>query len=105
MKHRLNDAVRRSMVAAALPLVAMLCWSGTVAGADGAKGTSQHVPAAAAKVDGASIRANAKATKDWPSYGLDYAETRFSRLAQISDANVKDLGLAWTYNLESTRGV
>ena len=38
-------------------------------------------------------------------YGLDYAETRFSRLRQITAANVKDLGLVWTYNLESTRGV
>lgn len=44
-------------------------------------------------------------TKDWPSYGLDYAETRFSKLHQINDRNVKDLGLLWTYNLESTRGV
>lgn len=58
-----------------------------------------------ANVTGASIQANAKTGKDWPSYGLDYAETRFSRLTQISDANVKNLGLAWTYNLESTRGV
>jgi quinohemoprotein ethanol dehydrogenase len=61
--------------------------------------------AAPANVTGASIQANAKTGKDWPSYGLDYAETRFSRLTQISDANVKTLGLAWTYNLESTRGV
>ena len=105
MKHRWNDAVRRGMVAAAWPLCAVLCWSGTAAAADSAKGTPQHIRAVTSKVDGASIRANTKATKDWPSYGLDYAETRFSRLAQISDANVKDLGLAWTYNLESTRGI
>ena len=58
-----------------------------------------------ADVTGARIQANAKTGTDWPSYGLDYAETRFSRLTKISDANVKDLGLAWTYNLESTRGV
>lgn len=105
MKHRWNAAVRRSMVAAAWPLCAMFCCTGTAVAADGAKGTPQHIKAVTSKVDGASIRANAKATKDWPSYGLDYAETRFSRLTQISDANVKDLGLAWSYNLESTRGV
>ncbi len=58
-----------------------------------------------AQVDGSMIRANEKTTRDWPSYGLDYAETRFSRLDQINDANVGDLGLVWTYNLESTRGV
>ena len=61
--------------------------------------------AAPANVTGASIEANAKSGKEWPSHGLGYAETRFSRLAQVSDANVKNLGLAWTYNLESTRGV
>lgn len=60
---------------------------------------------AAAKVDGAFISANASTTRDWPSHGLDYAETRFSRLRQIDTANVRELGLVWSYNLESTRGV
>ena len=74
-------------------------FAGTLAGSAGA------ALAAPADVTGATIQANARTGKDWPSYGLDYAETRFSRLAQISDANVRNLGLAWTYNLESTRGV
>ncbi|AQV94216.1 alcohol dehydrogenase [Cupriavidus necator] len=60
---------------------------------------------AAAKVDGNFIRSNEQAARDWPSHGLDYAETRFSRLRQIDAGNVRDLGLVWTYNLESTRGV
>ena len=38
-------------------------------------------------------------------HGLDYAETRFSRLTQINADNVKALGLVWAYDLESTRGV
>jgi quinohemoprotein ethanol dehydrogenase len=59
----------------------------------------------AEKVNGKFIVGNAKTTNEWPSYGLDYAETRFSRLSQVSDKNVKSLGLAWSYNLESTRGV
>ncbi|WP_043007059.1 PQQ-dependent dehydrogenase, methanol/ethanol family [Comamonas testosteroni] len=61
--------------------------------------------AAVQRVDGAFIRANAARTPDWPTIGVDYAETRYSRLDQINAANVKDLGLAWSYNLESTRGV
>ncbi|MGH8315873.1 MAG: PQQ-binding-like beta-propeller repeat protein, partial [Steroidobacterales bacterium] len=52
-----------------------------------------------------SHRGVAGATADWPTYGLDYAETRFSTLAGINTGNVKDLGLVWSYNLESTRGV
>ena len=61
--------------------------------------------AAPADVTEESIKANAKTGKNWPTYGLDYAETRFSRLTEINDKSVKKLGLAWTYNLESTRGV
>ncbi len=61
--------------------------------------------AAVKKVDAAFIRANAAKTPDWPSYGLDYAETRYSRLDQVNTTNVKQLGLVWSYNLESTRGV
>ena len=57
------------------------------------------------KVDGAFITANAAHTPDWPAIGVDYGETRFSRLDQLSTHNVKDLGLVWSYNLESTRGV
>jgi PQQ-dependent dehydrogenase (methanol/ethanol family) len=61
--------------------------------------------AAVKKVDGAFIQANAAKTPDWPSYGLDYAETRYSRLDQINTSNVQQLGLVWSYDLESTRGV
>lgn len=57
------------------------------------------------RVDGAYIQANAAKSTDWPSHGLDYAETRFSRLQQINIGNVGQLGLVWSYNLESTRGV
>jgi PQQ-dependent dehydrogenase (methanol/ethanol family) len=69
------------------------------------KGSPEHIKAATARIDGAFIRANAAKTPDWPSYGLDYAETRFSKLDQVNAGNVKELGLAWSYNLESTRGV
>ena len=70
-----------------------------------AKGSAEHIRAVVSKVDGDSIRANAVTTNDWPTYGLDYAETRFSKLDQLNATNVKDLGLLWTYDLESTRGV
>ncbi len=61
--------------------------------------------AATADVDQASIIANAKTSKQWPSNGMDFAGTRFSKLKQINTANVKDLGLAWSYSLGSERGV
>jgi quinohemoprotein ethanol dehydrogenase len=69
------------------------------------KGSAEHIRAVTGRIDGAAIRANAKTSADWPSHGLDHAETRFSRLDQINAGNVKQLGLVWSYNLESTRGV
>ncbi|HEY6177991.1 MAG TPA: PQQ-dependent dehydrogenase, methanol/ethanol family [Kofleriaceae bacterium] len=60
---------------------------------------------AATQIDGAAIQANMASSKDWPTIGADYAETRFSKLDGINTKNVKELGLAWTYNLESKRGV
>ena len=94
-------------LATAASLAAGAAFTGTAAGTGtGADRRSEEtIRATMAKVDDAMIRANAATSKDWPTYGLDYAETRFSRLRQITDANVKDLGLTWTYDLESTRGV
>lgn len=59
----------------------------------------------ASKVDGAYIQANAGATSEWPTAGLDYAETRYSRLDAVNTGNVDRLGLAWSYDMDSTRGV
>jgi quinohemoprotein ethanol dehydrogenase len=64
-----------------------------------------RITATISRVDSDFIKANTKTSKDWPTVGLDYAETRFSKLNQIDTNNVKDLGLVWSYNLESSRGV
>jgi quinohemoprotein ethanol dehydrogenase len=67
--------------------------------------TPAKIKAATSAVDGAFVRANTASSNDWPTIGLDYAETRFSKLHQITADNVKGLGLVWSYNLESSRGV
>jgi quinohemoprotein ethanol dehydrogenase len=67
--------------------------------------TPDRIKAAVGAIDAAAIQANAATSKDWPTYGADYGETRYSKLAEITATNIKDLGLVWTYNLESTRGV
>src|SRR4029079_15745286 len=69
------------------------------------KGSAEHIRAVTGKIDGRAVQANARTSRDWPSYGLDYAETRFSRLLQTNADDVKSLGLVWAYDLESTRGV
>ncbi len=38
------------------------------------------------------------ANRQWPSYGRDYTNQRFSPATQINRDNVKNLALAWKYN-------
>src|SRR5688500_13719586 len=52
----------------------------------------------------ADIAAGATST-EWLTYGHDYAETRFSTLAQINADNVGELGVAWTFDTDSFRGL
>ena len=42
---------------------------------------------------------------DWITTGRDYAETHYSPLRQIDAANVKRLGLAWSLDMETKRGL
>lgn len=49
---------------------------------------------------------NAAATPgEWLGYGFDREETRHSPLTGISKENIADLGVAWTYDLATSRGV
>jgi quinohemoprotein ethanol dehydrogenase len=96
-------APNRSALALAIGLSLTLC-SGALAQTP-AKGSPEHVKAVTSAVDGASIKANTATSNDWPTIGLDYAETRFSKLNQVNADNVKKLGLVWSYPLESSRGV
>lgn len=49
---------------------------------------------------------NAKATpEEWLTYGFSYDEQRHSGLDAINVDTVKDLGVAWTYDLATSRGV
>ena len=56
-------------------------------------------------VDTQAIIDNAAKTENWLNYGLDYAETRHSKLSKITTENVSELGLAWHHGLKSRRGV
>jgi quinohemoprotein ethanol dehydrogenase len=94
---------KRPALALAIGLGLALC--GSVQAQSPAKGTPEHIKAVTSAVDGASIKANTATSNDWPTIGLDYAETRFSKLNQINADNVKQLGLVWSYPLESSRGV
>lgn len=42
---------------------------------------------------------------NWLSHGRDYSETRFSPLRQIDRGNVAQLGLAWSFDMQTRRGL
>ncbi len=57
-----------------------------------------------ADVDGARIQAADKEPGNWMSNGRTYDEQRFSPLTKINDTNAGQLGLAWSYDLDTNRG-
>ena len=59
----------------------------------------------AATVDGARIIAADREPQNWLAHGRTYDEQRYSPLAKINDANVGDLGLAWSYATGTMRGL
>ena len=60
---------------------------------------------AARAVDDTALRNADGRPEEWLTHGRNYAETRFSALKQITAANVKQLGLAWSFDTDTTRGL
>jgi quinohemoprotein ethanol dehydrogenase len=85
---RLNLSRRLILASAAI-------WALAIAGC--ARKTSE--------VDDAALRAADGDTANWITYGRTYSEQRFSPLKQIDEQSVGKLGLAWSYDLETLRGV
>jgi len=102
MRRLAGHALFARSFTSSVAVVLALC---TAASAQDAKGSPAHIKAATSAVDQNWIKTNTATSKDWPTVGLDYAETRFSKLNQINAENVKRLGLAWSASLESSRGI
>ena len=56
-------------------------------------------------IDTKRILAADDAPGDWLSYGRDYGEQRFSPLTQVNKKTVKDLELAWSFDMYTNRGL
>jgi quinohemoprotein ethanol dehydrogenase len=67
--------------------------------------TPEAISAAVAGVNAEAIIQNRETTRNWLTHGLDFQETRHSKLDAIDAENVGELGLAWATSLESRRGV
>lgn len=70
-----------------------------------APGSEAHIRKITEAIDDARLVQAHENSADWLNYGLNYYENRFSQLKKITTENVKDLGLVWSYDLESIRGV
>ena len=67
-------------------------------------GSSSSPPRAPADVDGARIQKADSEPGNWMSYGRTYDEQRYSPLTQLTDQNAGQLGLTWSYDLDTKRG-
>lgn len=68
-------------------------------------GTVEHIRTVTAAIDDNALKSADSHQGDWLSYGRNYAEDRYSKLDQITTDNLGELGLAWSIELPSTRGV
>ncbi len=68
-------------------------------------GTTEHINAVTQQVNDDRLLATDETPGDWLSYGRNYQEDRFSPLNQITKLNIKKLGLVWSINLGTTRGI
>jgi len=65
----------------------------------------RHATSGAAAVDTARLVAADSEPGNWMSHGRTYDEQRYSPLDQIDKENVGELGLAWSFDLETERGI
>ena len=69
------------------------------------KGSPGHLTEVTSAINDQALVNAENDSKNWLSYGLNYSENRFSQLEEISEENVDKLGLVWSYDLNSIRGV
>jgi len=67
--------------------------------------TESEEPGGAEGVDDARLRNAEREPSNWLTYGGGYGEQRFSRLQAINDSNVGELGLAWSFETGTKRGL
>lgn len=68
------------------------------------KGSVEHIAKVTNDIDEKAIASSDK-SGDWLSYGRNYKEDRYSNLDQINKENLDKLGLAWSVELGTTKGL
>lgn len=86
-----------------LPVLLGACLAGCGRNHDDAADTVRRESMIAA-VDGARVEAADREPGNWMTHGRTYSEQRFSPLTQVTADNAAKLGLAWYYDLDTSRG-
>ena len=96
-----------NLVALALVLALVACSrdTGPTTGDAPPKGSPAHIREVTAAVDDAALKNADARPGDWMTYGRNYREDRYSPLDAIHRENVGQLGLAWTLDLGTKRGI
>lgn len=81
----------------------LFCISGCASNPE--PGTPEHIKLVTESVDAERLINADDDHGDWLSYGRNYAEDRFSNLDQINTETIDQLGLSWSYELGSNRGI
>ncbi len=69
------------------------------------KGSLEHIRAVTRAVDDDALVNAERRPGDWLTHGRSYREERYSALDQINRENLDQLGLAWTIELGTKRGL
>ena len=68
-------------------------------------GSIKHIQTVTAKIDDKRLVNIHEEPGNWLTHGLNYKEDRYSTLTQINKENIDQLGLVWSVNLDSKRGL
>jgi len=68
-------------------------------------GSPEYISKVTHQIDDEALVQADGATGDWITHGLNYSEDRYSQLSQINLGNIDSLGLVWTVELGTRRGI
>ena len=96
--------IRITSLICSLGLLAALLSAGVQADMP-TKGSPEHIRTVTGAIDDAMLESAGEQGRDWLTYGRSYTEQRHSPLTQINKGNLDELGLAWTIDLGTKRGI
>jgi quinohemoprotein ethanol dehydrogenase len=88
-----------------LLLLLLCCCTVFLRAPEAQKKTTTKAAKRASAIDDAALRNADARAGEWITHGRNYSEARFSPLKQIDAANVKNLGLTWSVDTNTTGGL